>query len=214
MKPVLIIGAGGHAKVVADALLASNRQVLGFISGERWDGEPHDVLPGLKVLGTDEVLRDYVASDVDLVNGLGGIDCSGLRRRVQERLEANGWHFSCVRHPTAIVSKFAEVCSGVHLLAACVVQAGARIGAGSIINTGAVVEHDSVLDAYVHIAPLSIVCGETHVGCNSHVGAGAVLRQGLRLGPDTLVGAGAVVVKNFEGNGTLVGIPARHGGSQ
>jgi sugar O-acyltransferase (sialic acid O-acetyltransferase NeuD family) len=210
MKPVLIIGTGGHAKVVADALLASGRQVLGFTSGEAWDGEPPEVLPGLKVLGTDEVLCGYAAAYVDLVNGLGGIDCSGLRRHVQERFEAEGWHFSGVRHPEALVSPFAVVSAGVHLLAACVVQAGARIGTGSIVNTAAVVEHDSVLGDYVHVAPRAIVCGATHVGSNSHVGAGAILLQGLQVGPNTLVGAGAIVVKHFGGRGTLVGVPARH----
>ena len=214
MKPGLIIGTGGHAKVLADALLASGRQVLGFTAKKTWNGEPTELLPGLKVLGTDAVLRDYAVEDVELVNGLGGVDCSGLRRRLQERLEANGWHFSGVRHPAALVSPFTYVSAGVQLLAACVVQAGARIGTGSIVNTAAVVEHDSVLDEYVHVAPRAIICGATHVGCNSHVGAGAIVRQGLQLGPDTLVGVGAVVVKDFGGRGTLVGIPARQRDSQ
>jgi sugar O-acyltransferase (sialic acid O-acetyltransferase NeuD family) len=209
MKQVLIIGAGGHAKVVADALVASGRQVVGFTAGDPEGGMHSELLPGLKVLGTDEVLCNYSPTELDLVNGLGGINCSGLRRRVQERLEAEGWHFSGVRHPTAVVSQFAKVSAGVQLLAACVVQAGASIAEGSIVNTAAVVEHDSVLDTYVHVAPRAVICGNTRVGRNSHVGAGAIVRQGLQLGPDTLVGAGAVVVKDFVGRGTLIGIPAR-----
>lgn len=214
MKPVLIIGAGGHAKVVADALLACQRRVLGFTVGEAARGEAVEVLPGLTVLGTDDVLSHYSPGEVDLVNGLGGVDCTGLRRRVQERLEADGWYFSGVCHPTAMISPFATVSPGAHLLAACVVQAGARIGVSSIINTAAVVEHDSVVDAYVHVAPRAVLCGNTQVGSNSHIGAGAIVRQGVQLGPSTLVGAGAVVVKDFGGRGTLIGIPARLGDPQ
>jgi sugar O-acyltransferase (sialic acid O-acetyltransferase NeuD family) len=214
MKPVLIIGAGGHAKVVADALLAGGRHVLGFTAGGATDREYPDVLPGLKVLGSDRVLSNYAPAEIDLVNGVGGVDCDGLRRRVQERLEAEGWNFSGVCHPSALVSPFASVSAGVQLLAASIVQAGALIGPGSIINTAAIVEHDSMLEPYVHIAPRAVLCGNTHVGCNSHIGAGAIIRQGVLLGPNTLVGAGAVVVKNFNGRGTLMGVPAREGNLQ
>jgi sugar O-acyltransferase (sialic acid O-acetyltransferase NeuD family) len=209
MKPVLIIGAGGHAKVLADALLASGRQVLGFVESSDKDEYRAEVLPGLLVLGTDEVLSSFVPADVELVNGLGGIDCGGLRRRMQAKLEADGWYFSGVCHPAAQVSPFAFVSAGVQLLAGCVVQAGARLGLGSIINTAAVVEHDSTLEEFVHVAPQAVLCGNTHVGCNSHIGAGAIVRQGLILGSNTLVGAGAVVIKDFGGQGTLIGVPAR-----
>jgi sugar O-acyltransferase (sialic acid O-acetyltransferase NeuD family) len=214
MKPVLIVGAGGHAKVLADALLASGRQVLGFVESSAKDGHQAEVLPGLLVLGTDEVLLSYAPAEVELVNGLGGIDCGGLRRRVQAKLEADGWYFSGVCHPAAQVSPFAFVSAGVQLLACCIVQAGARLGVGSIINTAAVVEHDSTLEEYVHVAPRAVLCGNTYVGCNSHIGAGAIVRQGLILGANTLVGAGAVVVKDFDGQGTLIGVPARQGDLQ
>lgn len=210
MKPVMIIGAGGHAKVLADSLLACGRHVIGFTSGQALIDGPHELLPGLRVLGTDDLLSAHSPRDIDLVNGLGGIDCSGRRRNVQERLESLGWSFSGVRHPSALVSRFAEIDTDVQLLAGSVVQVGARIGKGSIVNTVAVIEHDCVLDDFVHVAPRAIICGATKVGSNSHIGAGAVLRQGLLLGPNTLVGAGSVVVKNFDGGGTLVGVPAHN----
>ena len=209
MKPVLIIGAGGHAKVLADALLASGRQVLGFVERIDKAGYQKEVLPGLLVLGTDAVLSSYAPSEVELVNGLGGVDCVGSRRRVQTKLEADGWNFSGVCHPAAKVSLFASVSVGVQLLAGCIVQAGARIDVGSIINTAAIVEHDSTLEKFVHVAPRAVLCGNTHVGLNSHIGAGSIVLQGLTLGPNTMVGAGAVIVKDFEGYGTLIGVPAR-----
>jgi len=209
MKPVLIIGAGGHAKVVADALLASGREVLGFTSAEPNAVINSEVLPGLHMLGSDDVLRKFSPVEIDLVNGLGGVDCRGLRRQIQSRLESAGWFFSGVQHPTALISPFAKICDGVHLLAASVVQAGALIGAGSIINTAAVVEHDCVLGEFIHVAPHALICGNTQLGGDSHVGAGSTVVQGLILGPQTLIGAGAVVVKNFNGSGILMGVPAR-----
>ena len=205
--PIIVIGAGGHAAVLADALLAAGASVLGFtdprpeIAGTR--------LCGLPVLGGDEVLQGYSPEAAHLVNGIGGVRPHVLRRTVQQRLESQGWHFVGVRHPSAIVSPFAQVSDTVQLLARCVVQAHARLGEGSIVNTAAVVEHDVQLGEFVHVAPGAIVCGAVRVGQESHVGAGAVLRQGVSVGPWTLVAAGAVVVKDFEGKGSLVGVPAR-----
>lgn len=205
--PVIVIGAGGHAAVLADALLACGATVLGFtdprpeLAGTR--------LCGLPVLGGDEVLQAHEPQTVRLVNGIGGVRPHPLRRTVQQGLEARGWSFAGVRHPSAIVSPFAALGDTVQLMARCVVQPHARLGAGCIVNTAAVIEHDVDVGEYAHVAPGAIVCGAVRVGRDSHVGAAAVLRQGVSIGPATLVGAGAVVVKNFEGNGLLVGVPAR-----
>lgn len=206
--PVIVIGAGGHASVVADALLASGRVVLGFT-----DPAParHDSrLCGLPVLGDDDALARYSPDEVELANGLGSLGGAErpLRRRVQEGLEEQGWRFCSVVHPSALVSPFARLEASVQLMAGCIVQPGALVGTGAIVNTAAVVEHDADVGAWSHIAPRALLCGEVRVGAASHVGAGAVVRQGLALGPVTLVGAGSVVVKSFSGNGTLVGVPA------
>lgn len=205
--PIIVIGAGGHAAVVADALLAAGATVLGFtdprseVAGTR--------ICGLPVLGGDEVLQAHTCQTVRLANGIGGVRPHLLRRSVQQRLESQGWSFAGVRHPSAIVSLFAEVGDTVQLMARCVVQAHSRLGKGCIVNTAAVVEHDVDVGEFSHVAPGAILCGQVRVGPDSHVGAGAVLRQGVSVGAWTLVGAGAVVVKDFEGNGSLVGMPAR-----
>jgi len=207
--PLLIIGAGGHAAVVADALLAAGEHVLGFTDA---DPSRHgQTLCGLPVLGDDRVLDDHTPATLALVNGIGGVGhVTGdpRRRTVQERLAGRGWQFASVRHPAAVVSRFARVGDGAQLLAVSIVQTGAEIGDACIVNTGAVVEHDVKLGAWVHVAPRALLCGDVAIGARSHVGAGAVVRQGLRLGEDTVVGAGAVVVKNFAGGGLLVGVPA------
>jgi len=208
--PIIIIGAGGHAAVVADALLASGRRVIGFTDLDR--AVHGREICGLPVLGDDHALDSHSGDAVQLANGLGGTGGERLRREVQDRLQARGWKFCEVRHPFAVVSAFARVGPGVHLMAACVVQPGAVLGASCIINTGAIVEHDAVIGDFVHVAPGAVVCGNARIGEDSHIGAGSVLLQGRSLGPETIVGAGAVVVTSHAGRDTLVGVPARSRG--
>ncbi|TLY91403.1 MAG: hypothetical protein E6K40_15000 [Gammaproteobacteria bacterium] len=166
--PILIIGAGGHAAVVADALLAAGERVLGFTNT---DTARHDrVVCGLHVLGDDRVLDAHTPDTLTLANGLGGVGSVAARLTMQQRLQARGWRFVDVRHPAALVSRFALVHDGAQLLAASVVDVA--------------------------------------IGARSHIGAGAIVRQGIRLGEETVVGAGAVVVRDFAGGGLLIGVPA------
>jgi sugar O-acyltransferase (sialic acid O-acetyltransferase NeuD family) len=206
--PALIVGAGGHAAVLADALLSAGVSLLGFTDQDR--ARHGALLCGLAVLGSDEdVLKSYQRDTVVLVNGIGTVGDPGLRTRVQQRLQADGWRFCGARHVSAVVSPFARVADDAQLLAACVIQTGAQIAEGCIINTGAVIEHDVRLGPWVHVAPRALLCGDVTVGARSHIGAGAVVRQGLKLGEQTVVGIGAAVVKSFAGGGCLVGVPAR-----
>jgi sugar O-acyltransferase (sialic acid O-acetyltransferase NeuD family) len=202
----IIIGAGGHASVVADALIASGISVLGFVDN---DVTRHGKqLCGLPVLGGDDALAGFDASLVGLVNGIGGTKGEGRRSEVQKKLEALGWHFLSVRHPSAMVSSYAQLGHGIQLMANCVVQPGAKVSAGCIVNTAAVVEHDVELGQFVHVATNATLCGGVKVGAHSHIGAAAVILQGLVLGESTVVGAGAVVTNPYEGRQTLVGVPA------
>lgn len=207
---ILVIGAGGHGRVTADALIVAGETVVGFL-----DSDPlvqgREVF-GLPVVGGDEALRDPQFRDCVLANGIGGIgDGEGrpLRRRLQERLELAGWTFVGVQHPAAIVSPFAVIDTTAQLFASSVVQPGARIGRGCIINTAAVVEHDCDVGAFTHCAPGSLLCGDVVIGEDSHVGASAVVRQGIHLARGVVVGAGAAVIRNYAGGGPLCGVPAR-----
>lgn len=214
-RPVIVIGAGGHGFVVADALLAAGVQVLGFVDEDK--SRHGQQLAGLPVLGGDESLARHAPEHVRLANGIGGVGNASdpgkaaegtARERLQRRFEAEGWTFCGVRHPSAIVSPRAQVDESAQLLAGSVVQPGARIGRGAIVNTRAVVEHDVVVGDFAHVAPGAVLCGNVVLGHGVHVGAGAVVRQGLRLAAGTVVGVGAAVVCDC-GGGTWVGVPAR-----
>lgn len=214
--PVIVIGAGGHARVVADALLASGRRLLGFTD---MDAARHgQTLLGLPVLGGDEALAGWSPEAVELANGLGTVTVPAPgqvlpRQRVQQQLAAAGWRFVTVRHPSAVVSPFADLAAGVQVMAGAVVQAGARLGEGSLVNTGALIDHDVQIGAYCHVAPGAVVCGDVRIGTACHIGAGAVLRQGVVLGDQVLVGAGAVVLQAVTGPAVVVGVPARARGA-
>lgn len=205
--PIIVVGAGEHAGVVVDALLASGKPVKGSVdSATHLQGTS---LCGVPVLGGDEVLDRISCADAVLVNGIGSIGDPTVRTRVQKHLESLGWKFVGVIHPSAIVSPFARVAPDAQILARAVVQPHASISEGCIVNTGAIIEHHVSLGAWSHAAPGSVICGCVRLGESCHVGAGAIVKQGVRLGPSTLVGVGAVVLKPFEGNGALVGNPAK-----
>ena len=206
-RPVIVVGAGGHGQVVADALQASGRIVLGFVERTAVSGV---TVAGLPVLGDDDWLK--VGDGYELANGIGGmgeVPAGGRRRGVQEALEAAGFTFATVRHPTAVVSSLADIGPGAQLLARSVVQTGARIGAGAIVNTGAIVEHGCRIGAFTHCATGAILCGDVTVGNDAHIGAGSPIRQGVTLEDGVIVGAGAVVLAPGTGQGPLIGVPAR-----
>jgi sugar O-acyltransferase (sialic acid O-acetyltransferase NeuD family) len=206
-EPVIIIGAGGHAAVLVDALLEAGVDVLGLT-----DADPRQrgaELLGCRILGGDDALAGYAPDEVRLVNGIGSTGDSRARRAAQVRLEQAGWRFTGVRHPRAVVSRTAQLDVTVQVMAGAVIQPRARTALGCIVNTGAVVEHDVELGEYVHVAPGAVICGTVRIAERCHVGAGAVIRQGLSVGADTLVAAGAVVVADHAGGGVLAGVPAR-----
>lgn len=208
-KVVIVLGAGGHARVVADALIASGARVIGFTDPR---SELHgNILCGLPVLGDDNIIESKCYSNALLANGMGGVDAHGLkiRKQIQTEFEERGWRFCSVIHPTASVSPFASLGECVQLMAGSVINPGVVVGDGVIINTSAVIEHDAQIESWTHVAPRAVVCGQVKIGAESHIGAGAVIRQGVILGRCAQVGVGAVVTKDYLGTSFIVGVPAK-----
>lgn len=206
---IIIVGARGHGRVVANALLVAGATVVGFA-----DADPMLVgtsVLGLPVLGDDEALAGIDRRNHLLANGVGGtgVKPPTARRAVAQRLLAEGWRFAQVCHPTATIAATAHLGEGAQVLAGAIVQPGAAIGAQAIINTGAVVEHDCKVGAYAHVSIGAILCGDVMIGKECHIGAGAVVIQGISLGAGVVVGAGAAVVRSHESPGLLLGVPAR-----
>lgn len=199
---VIIIGAGGHAKVLLDALQLMSCKVIGFVDPAFAKGTQGP--GGVPVLGGDEALKDFAVSHVQLVNGIGSVGPTAARSAVYQRGKQAGFSFARVVHPSAVVSPSAIVGEGVQIMAGCVVQSGAEIGANSILNTRASVDHDCRIGETVHIAPGVTLSGNVRVGDRTHIGTGAVVIQGISIGADSLVAAGAVVYRDIPDAGRLI----------
>ena len=205
-KPVIIIGAGGHAKVLYDSLRLLGVEMLGMLDK---CPPPVDRAGDLPIIGDDSAISAYSNDAVELVNGLGSVGDTALRASIYYKFKKLGYGFRQVIHPAAIIASDCILGEGVQVMAGAVVNTGTKIAEDSIINTRAVVDHDCVIGSHVHIAPGAILSGGVQVGDGSHIGTGATIIQGVSIGRNALVGAGAVVLKDVPPGAKVVGVPAK-----
>lgn len=205
--PVIVLGSGGHAKVLLDALRTGAASVIGLT-----DSDPAlagSTVLGVKILGTDDALRQFPPSAVVLVNGIGSIGPTDSRRALFEKYKRLGYTFASVIHPAAVVAPSAQLGEGVQVMAGGIVQPDCSIGDDSIVNTGASVDHDCRIGAHVHIAPGATLSGTVEVGDNVHIGTGSTVMQGVRIGAESVIGAGAVVIDDVAPRTRVAGVPAK-----
>ena len=203
-RPAILIGAGGHARVVASLARACGLMLHGVCDPALSAGGTAD-WEGMPVLGDDTALSAYPPGSFVLLNGLGHMPRKTHRQMVAQRLGALGYDFPALVHPVAWVAPGTSLGAGVQVMAGAVVQPGCRIGAGSIINTRASVDHDGWIGADVHIAPGATLCGGVTVGDGAFVGAGATVVQGVEIACGAIVAAGAVVMQAVAAGETCFG---------
>lgn len=202
---VVLVGAGGHARVVLEALQADDSiEVIGAVSS---DGLGIDDL-GIAMLGTDADL-DAVARDHDLDAACVAIGHNPAREAAARRWSATGRPLVSAISPHAVVSPRAVIGAGTVVFPGAVVNPATRLGVGVIVNTNASVDHDGDLGDFVHVAPGCALAGGVSVGARTLVGIGARVLPGIRIGADAVVGAGAVVTADVPDGITVVGVPAR-----
>ena len=200
---IVIIGAGGHARVVADILSAQGRHAIGHI-------DPNTTLPG--VIGTDDTLgtlmRDRGVGG--FVIGIGSVrGGQSLRSTLFARACAFGLQPVTLVHPAATVSSSARLGAGTVVMAGAIVNPGVVVGENSIVNTGAIIDHDGRVGAHTHIAPGSTLSGDVTIGDHCLVGTGTIARNGVTVGDGATVGAGSLLLGHYPGGATYVGQPAR-----
>lgn len=198
---IVIVGAGGHGKVVADILRLCGADLLGFV-----DDNPamtHQQVDHLPVLGASAFLLEQQPE----IAAAAGIGDNKIRVRFAEKLSALRWQNAI--HPTAVLADSVEVGTGIVIAARAVLNPYAHIGSYTIINTGAIVEHDCVIDDYAHVAPGAVLAGNVFVGQGTLIGVGTNIIPGRRVGEWSIVGAGSVVTQNLPANCVAVGVPAR-----
>jgi UDP-perosamine 4-acetyltransferase len=200
LPPVIVLGSGGHAAVLIDALQAAGRVILGCADPNVRAGAGGPL--GTEILGGDEAPARYRSDGVELVNGVGATDAADtpggqLRSRLHRTWRRRSFVFATIVHPAATVAAGCDIAAGVQLMAGAVVQTGTRIGAGSIVNTGARVDHDCDIGELVHIAPGAVLCGGVTVADGAFVGAGATVIPGVRIGAGARIGAGMTVLDDL-----------------
>ena len=200
--PVIVLGGGGHARVLLDALELLSVKVLGVT-----DAFPNDLDRSqlkVKILGMDEAVLKYGPEEIRLVNGLGSIGDTAKRTKLFNVFKNKGYQFAGVVHPSAVLAKDVQLSEGVQVMAGAVVQTGCRIGRNVVINTRASVDHDTILEDHVFVAPGVTLSGGVFVGEGSHVGTGATLIQGCRLGKNCFVNARSIVREHHADNTVLM----------
>lgn len=204
MSALLIIGAGGHGRVVADAALATGKwSSLAFLDDR---AAQLGSMLGRPVVGD---LGQLAAQRTDFDHAVVALGDGARRRQFFAECRRIGYQLPVLVHPSAVVSSFATVADGCVVLAQAVVGASAVLGAACIINNAATVDHDCELGEGVHLCPGAHVAGGVRIGAGSWIGIGAAVREGLRIGHGVTVGAGAVVVSDVPDGVTVVGNPAR-----
>ncbi len=197
-KPVIVLGGGGHAKVLIDILRRLDCRILGIVDPNQTVG---NVVHGLKVLGGDNAVFDYPATEVELVNGIGSLPKDkGLRASLFKAFCAKSYRFKILVDPTAIVAADVELSDGVQVMAGVIIQTGTEIAENTIINSGAIVDHDCRIGSHVHIAPGAVLSGAVEVGNAVHIGTGATIIQGICIGAGSIIGAGSVITRPIASN--------------
>ncbi len=204
MKPLVLVGGGGHCKSVIDAAESGGLTIRGILDLPSNVGRS---ILGYDVIGTDEDIVRFV-DEAYFVVTLGFIKDASLRIRIHEKIDQLGGRLATIIASTAHVSRYAEVDSGCVILHQACVNAGAKIGKGCIINTFANIEHDAVVGDYSHISTGAIMNGGCQVGKATFLGSQSVMVNGVSVVDGCVIGAGTVIQKNISQRGVYVGNPA------
>lgn len=196
-KNIIIIGAGGHAKVIADIVLKSGNNLIGFLD----DNKAGDTVIGFEVLGRIDKIEEF-EDKAEFVIGIGD---SYIRKGIAEKY---GVKWSTLVHPSACVAIDVFLGEGTVVMANAVINACTTIRKHCIINSGVIIEHDNTIENYTHISPNATLCGRVFIGECTHVGAGATIINGLCVCRDCIIGAGAVVIRDIMDSGKYSGVPA------
>lgn len=208
MAAIVIVGGGGHAKVLIDLIRAARVYEIAGVLDARLDVGAKVL--GVPVLGGDALLPELYSRGMrSACIAVGSIGDNSRRKSLFDMVKGAGFGVPVLIHPASMVSPHAALAEGAQIMAGAVLQAECRIGENTIINTGALVEHDCSVGRDVHICPGAVVSGGCEIGDGSFIGAGAVIIQGVKIGKNSVVAAGSVVVGSVPGGATVKGVPAK-----
>ena len=202
-KKVVIIGAGGHAKVIADIIEKSGDEIVGFLDDNKKKGT--NIIKEYKVIGdfNNRFPLAIANSDYEFIIAIGD------NKKREEISHSPNLKFYTAIHPSAQMGLDVEIQEGTVIMANACINSSAKIGKHCIINTGAIIEHDNIIEDFVHISPNVALGGTVKIGKSTHVGIGSTIKNNITICENCKIGAGAVVVKDIKEEGTYVGVPAK-----
>lgn len=201
-KKVIILGASGHAKVIADIVKKNNDILIGFLD-DNLEIQNKIIFDSKKVLGTIEDVYKY--SDCYFIVGIGN---NKVRKMISNKYSYLKWYTAI--HPSAVIANEVEIGEGTVIMAGTVINTGTKIGKHCIVNTSSSLDHDNILEDYVHISPGSHLAGTVRIGEETWICAGVTVVNNINIGKNNIIGAGATVIKSIlEENSTYVGVPVK-----
>ncbi len=197
MNRLIIIGSGGHGKVIADSAFKNGYRDICFV-----DDNSTGECMGFPIIGVSEDIEKFDDGKTDFVIGIGNNE---IRKAISKKHDVN---WVAVIHPSAQIAINVSIGKGTVVMAGAVVNSCATVGEHCIINTCAVVEHDNIIGNYAHISPNAALGGTVHIGESTHIGIGATVKNNINICSNCMVGAGAVVVKDIAEDGIYISVPA------
>jgi acetyltransferase EpsM len=199
-KRCILVGMGGHSKVVADVARKTGYDIVGWLD----DHIPDREMPNY--LGTLAEFERFAEEDIEFFIAIGN---NAVRQRIAESLTLHGVRFATLVDPSAIIGSGVVIHTGTVVMPGVIVNADACVGQHAILNTGATVDHDCAIGAYAHVSPGAHLAGGVTVGDLAHVGIGANIIQQINIGTGAVIGAGAAVIRDIPTYATAVGVPAQ-----
>jgi acetyltransferase EpsM len=199
-RPFIVVGCGGHGRVVADIARAAGKNVVGFLNDD-----PEANKSGCFLLGT---VRNALLQFIDGHQFVVAIGANGIRRRISEQILSAGGQLGVLIHPTAIIASDVSIGVGTVVMAGAIVNTGSTIARFSVVNTGAILDHDNVVEDNVHISPGCSLAGGVVCRRDSFIGTGASIIPRVVIGEGAVVAAGAAVIRNVEPSTLVAGCPA------
>lgn len=197
----MVIGTGGHARVVAALLAANSIDVLGFFDFENGTPKP-EIIDHSPLLGHLKDLEKYKSKITRLYLAVGD---NGKRRKIYERFR-DFFKMPALIHPSAVVERNVKVGEASQICMGALLVSEAKIGRGCIINTGTSVDHESSVGDFVHLAPQVVVAGRTTIGEGTFVGMNASIGHNIRIGRDAVIGAGSIVLRDVPDGAKVLGV--------
>lgn len=209
MKNIVIIGSGGHAKVIADIILKRKEilkdelNIVGFLD-DNFQNLKYKEIFNIPILGNTCLVKNFKDKNYSYIIGVGS---NLIREKIAEKY-MNLKYYTAI-HPNAVIGNEVIIKEGTVIMANAVINSGSVIGKHSIINSSSIIEHDNIIGDFVHISVGAKLAGTVNIEKRTWIGIGASISNNISICGSCIVGAGAVVVKNIKETGTYIGVPAR-----